>query len=366
MNGLCKALFLGMLLGGSVATPADEVADRAEFNIEYKASQELMAGGKLSKARDHARRAYELGSILYGPTNKNTANLAINYAKCLLNESNQEEAAPLLKSALDILEKEYGENAKELIDPLVDLGNATAKWHDSRPQRKQFDRALDIAKSTEGPDSDLYIRLLIESGARILRETGTDDGFRYIKQARKILEEHPAADRELAGLAEFNMAKHYLGLGKLTAAEEYFLSALEYFSNPEQPNTQLELATHAFLVEVYERRDEPDAATGHCLAIGRMTPFTSTQDFMPLFRKNPDYPSADLRKGHEGWVQLEFNVDESGMVDAPRVVQSDGGSTFEEAALGAIGGWRYAPRFVDGKPVATTGVKTILNFKIER
>ena len=67
----------------------------------------------------------------------------------------------------------------------------------------------------------------------------------------------------------------------------------------------------------------------------------------------------------EGWVQTEFDVDESGFVRDARVVESAGGDGFEAAALDAVRGFRYAPKFVDGEAVAVQGVRNLIKFEIK-
>jgi TonB family protein len=55
----------------------------------------------------------------------------------------------------------------------------------------------------------------------------------------------------------------------------------------------------------------------------------------------PAFPDADLRRGQEGWVRLNFVVTADGRVADPIVVDSSGGFVFERAALDAIADWRF-------------------------
>jgi outer membrane biosynthesis protein TonB len=97
----------------------------------------------------------------------------------------------------------------------------------------------------------------------------------------------------------------------------------------------------------------------------------------------PRYPSVMLNSGQEGYVVFSFTVDEEGYVREPEVIEESdfrymsgrrtGSSmsvpardrSFRVAAQEAVERFRYAPRFEDGKPVATAGVKTRITFKLE-
>lgn len=343
---------------------ATDGGQREEFNAAYKAYQELAAKGEHDDALPFAQRAYELGRELYGSDGKNTGALAVNYGKLLLLTDKPKEAGPVLADAVRIYETVYGKDSPELIDPLMELGHASAELGNSAPQRRVYVRALELAKARDGTDSLLYGRLLLEAGAQIMQRTQTRDGLDYLVDARKIFEKHGNAAVEWKGTAEFYLGKHYLSIRRYRDAEKHFLEALTTFKDPERPEGHMELATHAFLVETYQLQKKHDMATSHCVAIGRMTPFKSTQDFQPLFRRSPEYPAGALAAGRQGWAQIEFTVDETGSVRDARTVDVEGGERFGEAALEAIKDWRYAPRFVDGKPVVTNQVQTIVKFEI--
>ncbi len=67
---------------------------------------------------------------------------------------------------------------------------------------------------------------------------------------------------------------------------------------------------------------------------------------------NPEYPrKANLGK-IQGWVELDFTVDESGQVRDAAVHDTSAPGVFESAAIGALSQWRYQPVVRDGKIVA--------------
>ena len=65
----------------------------------------------------------------------------------------------------------------------------------------------------------------------------------------------------------------------------------------------------------------------------------------------PAYPPEARRNGQSGEVLVEFTVNESGFVVAPRAVRSTD-RMFEESALRAVAKWRFEPGLRGGRPVA--------------
>ena len=87
-------------------------------------------------------------------------------------------------------------------------------------------------------------------------------------------------------------------------------------------------------------------------------------DIVALYRPNPAYPQRALERGTSGWVQLEFDVTDSGTVENVRVVQSTD-DEFERQSIATIQKWRYVPKFEDGLPVRREDELTVLSFCLE-
>ena len=91
----------------------------------------------------------------------------------------------------------------------------------------------------------------------------------------------------------------------------------------------------------------------------------SDRDIIPLVRINPDYPPRALSRGIEGWVIVQFTISATGSVKDAKVVDSSN-KIFDEAALKAIGRWRYNPKVEEGVAVERIGVQTELVFQFEK
>jgi protein TonB len=75
----------------------------------------------------------------------------------------------------------------------------------------------------------------------------------------------------------------------------------------------------------------------------------------------PDYPDAARRTGTEGWVRLEFTVNERGRVNDIVVVDADPPGVFDNAASSALSRWRFVPP-ASGEPARTS---VLLRFELE-
>lgn len=89
-------------------------------------------------------------------------------------------------------------------------------------------------------------------------------------------------------------------------------------------------------------------------------------DVTPLVRVPPQYPPNALSRGTEGWVQVEFDISETGAVLDPRVIDSDPPRTFDRYALRAVSQWKYKPRTVNGKGQIRKNVRVVISFELDQ
>lgn len=84
------------------------------------------------------------------------------------------------------------------------------------------------------------------------------------------------------------------------------------------------------------------------------------------YRDNPapPYPGPARRRGHEGTVLLTVEVLVEGTTGRIRVVKSSGHPLLDEAALQAVGEWRFEPAMKNGTPIPSwveVPVRFVLN-----
>lgn len=366
MQGVARFLVILLIVCFSPVVLSDQNEDLAAFKLAYMQYEEFSKQGNLKSSLPQARLAYELGQPLFGKESKEAAKLAYNYGNNLLRLQFYNEAKPILIEALNSFEKIYGTESIELIPVLLDLGHANANVNKDNIKKKLYARAFKLYEKDYGKESVEYAWFSVRTGVDIIYFAHDTAGEKPLKTGYEILLSRLGEDHEKTGFAAYNLGKYELSINHYEAAKPYFLIALKSFEKTGAPSNRGELSTHAFLVRIYEELGESELASQHSLAIGQMTPFESTQSYFPIYKKNPIYPTSALRQGKEGYVIVEYTVDEKGLVRDPRVVVTEGDKAFEQPALDAVKTFRYAPRFIDGRPVAVEGVQNKLYFSIQK
>ena len=106
---------------------------------------------------------------------------------------------------------------------------------------------------------------------------------------------------------------------------------------------------------------KPEATTGQ----GRDQNKTVVSGAVPLVRVPPKYPARAARRHIEGWVKVEFTIQTDGSVDNAVVVASSPEAVFDDAALTAIGKWKFKEKIVNGIAVPQRALQK-LQFKLEQ
>jgi protein TonB len=91
---------------------------------------------------------------------------------------------------------------------------------------------------------------------------------------------------------------------------------------------------------------------------------TVVSGVVPLVRVPPKYPARAANRNIEGWVKVEFTIQTDGSVDDAVVVGSEPENIFDDAALTAIGKWKFKEKIVNGVAVPQRAVQR-LQFKLE-
>lgn len=93
---------------------------------------------------------------------------------------------------------------------------------------------------------------------------------------------------------------------------------------------------------------------------------TSHQTYAkPVDRTAPKYPNSELRKGHQGWVDLNYVVTKDGKVIDPVVEASSGSPAFERAAINTAKSWRYEPALLNGEPIQQSKTAARIVFALD-
>jgi len=83
----------------------------------------------------------------------------------------------------------------------------------------------------------------------------------------------------------------------------------------------------------------------------RISRQSDNAEFYKLIKRvMPEYPDKALRYNRVGYVVVEYNINTSGEVVSPKVVEALPQEVFDEAALEAVKKWKYEADFKDAEP----------------
>ncbi|MEM1260957.1 MAG: tetratricopeptide repeat protein [Pseudomonadota bacterium] len=370
------ALFLaGCLVSGVAFATVDE------FNTAWRAYRAAVADADLVAELSTSADVVELGRNLFDADDERIPALINNHAAALLKNGHVQQANALFNEAFQQAKRIHGKNAEPLLVLTLaraDLLDAAHEWDTAH---RWYKESLRLARKVYPTDSLEFANAALQLGPELAKRSPSM-GVSLLKEAAEIFEANAATSD--VGVTSFYIGRIELARGNRQRALKAFEESLTQLDTSVPLAKARSLAARAALVPLYERRGDSEKATEHCVAIGRDSKFTDDQDYLPLYRMAPTYPPAMLRARIEGYVDLEFTVDESGIVrdvEATQVVhtgqkkgaESIGTATqlsrkqrqFADAARAAVERFRYAPRFVDGRAVATPGVDSRISFEIE-
>jgi protein TonB len=73
----------------------------------------------------------------------------------------------------------------------------------------------------------------------------------------------------------------------------------------------------------------------------------------------PIYPIQAKRRGIEGWVKVTFLVNQQGLVEKIKIVDSHPTGVFDQSAIRSVSTWRFNPGTVEGVAVNTWATQTL-------
>lgn len=83
-----------------------------------------------------------------------------------------------------------------------------------------------------------------------------------------------------------------------------------------------------------------------------------------IIKVKPQYPVAAASRGLEGTVLVQYDVTAMGTVENVVVLESSN-SVFNKAAIAAASRFKYKPSIVDGRPIASKGLRNLFRFEME-
>jgi len=244
----------------------------------------------------------------------------------------------------------------------VKMSKGIARDYNSGKATKFYVKLIKLTKKYT-PQDELKLAIInIEIGKGYYHSGDGYEALKHFVNGQKFFTPRAEEYPEQLADAEFWIAKVHLGRGQYKKAEFTMTKALNILEKTNS-NSQLALSGHAFMVQILENRGRREEATKHAQIIGALRPFDPDQEQIPLYRTAPTYPLNAANLGLEGWVMVEYTIDEQGFPKNPKAIDGENLKSFEKAAIAAVKKFRFAPRFEDGKPVSTDNLTIILRFK---
>lgn len=341
-----------------ILATSDAIAEDAQVLEGYVAYEQATRSGDYAAAVAPVQEALERARILYDDGHETVALLSFHYGRALYRDGQRVAAYAALETAREQYALVFGAQSVDMATVLLALGDAAET---AGIARARYDEAVAVSSAANGERSVAHAQVLLKAGSGLLEvhRAGTDAGL--LVAAHEVLSEVDNAPSGLRAEAAVELGKLRLMQGRIDRAESLSLEAVSLDQGERSA------PAHTMLVKIYESRGERDAATPHALAVGRLrNARDSADDYLPLHRVAPSYPRNALFAGKTGYVDFMFTVDAEGYLRDIEVTGGEEVPTFKAAATTAVRGFRYAPRFVDGVPVATPGVETRIRFEIGR
>ena len=216
----------------------------------------------------------------------------------------------------------------------------------------------------------LSLRMTIRFGLSTLVGVFVTFFLFYIMQALIQSSEKVPEEDELANLVDFVRVKQEPKLERRQRKPVKPPPPDEPPPNLPPKNFNISIDNTGFSMQQMDIRVNADISSG---GFG-----ISDGDYLPIVKVQAQYPRRALSRRMIGWVILEFTVTEQGTVSSPFVVENCGliflprrsaecvdspNSIFDSAATKAALKFKYKPKVVNGKPVATAGVRNKITFE---
>ncbi len=355
---LCAILFLLAAGGGASSVLAQGLAE------DYQAYQTAVkAGAPPDEIRRLAEKVYKAAPAdkpaLKGPA-------AYNLAKAEDALAEYDAALAHYEESIRLIRKAFGKKDIRLLDPYWDLGRLLARLAKNKEALHKLRAAATLAeihKDTLAPAIPLFLDLdRVEAAAALPGMRGIRS---FLKRIEDRLDTVGAEAPFFAGMVAFWRGEILLARKHRLAAAEEFSQAVELLRKRFDDSSEYVLTARAFHLQALEEAGHSDEATAECVAIARARSDEENAKFIPLYRVQPIYPRAAAGAGQQGYSVVSLTVTPDGRTADWKIVDSSPRGTFDRAALKAVKKFRYAPRIVDGEPVATKDVLYTFTFELK-
>jgi tetratricopeptide (TPR) repeat protein len=185
--------------------------------------------GDFVGAEPFYRRALEIYEKVYGPEHKDVAFSLAGLAKCHMHCGKYTEAQLMYSRVISIYEKLHGPDDEEVGNMLENLAQCYVFQRDYVRAAPHYKRAIEVFEKVHGRDHE-YVAANLFALARCHDEQNEDKlAEPLFKRALEIYERAERPDYEQIAHVRYNLGRCYHGLRDFTKAELWYRRAIELF-----------------------------------------------------------------------------------------------------------------------------------------
>lgn len=290
--------------------------DMAQQKVLRQLAESLVKVGRPADAERHVAYLVQLGDRVYGKRDPRQVPILCFAAGWHADLGDFFTSRMIYRAAVDIIDKKLGPNDPGMIEPLRGLATTYTQelYFSTLGLRTQtLANQPTSADGTSNQYKELNPRYLASEGEKAL------------ERAVKILEAQPPSAQDTL-------------LATLLQTGDWY--QIKHMPEKAMPNYRRAAALGATLTAATE--PEP---LSFPVRVYYPTPSQAT--------RNLKLPAEQV---DEAFVEVQFNVTDSGDVTDAKITEANGTQRQSADTLAAIRAARFRPKFVNGGPVATTGM----------
>lgn len=366
---LAASLSLAAAYGQEASKAEHQDPIPTSFKEAYKGYNQAIKDNKRHITTHYAQRAYEFGLEKFGAEHTNTLNLTLNWINAYNSHSHDHELPEeLLVESLPKYEKAAQKNPASLLDTYLTYGSyylVSNKRSGTKKALKYFESAIETTEKYFKENEASVAVIKLEIARKLYQQSSNRHVKKYLDDAKTIFSQDPVKNNTNLAITNFWLGKVHMTANRNRNAAKAMSLALKTFDEID-PSGSYAMMGHAFMIKILEKQGKREEATKHCQKIGKAQAFDVNKEPTPLYRQVPLYPRGAQQRRQNGYVIIEFSIDEEGYVKNAKPIDFSGSEAFSKSALEVMEKFRYAPRFENGKPVSTDAMKTRFIFQMDK
>jgi tetratricopeptide (TPR) repeat protein len=301
---------------------SDGLFNEGQLPLLENQADALTELGRLEDALQAHRYALRLVGRRHGEESLRYAQELESFGRWYTRARAYESSRVVIREAVDLVVKLKGPDSLELVGPLTAGADNARRW--------LMDPSVSFTSSAEDQGRTLYHDPVIPGPPSLSPSMIASEGLRALERATAIVDARPDAPPA-------SIAAVHVQLGDLFQIRQAPDSALPHYQRAWQAATRTPVA---------DGRPMQELLFGEPLLLQYLLP-----DGWDRYAGRP----AD--EAERRLVEIEATVTPEGRLQDPKLLSDAGDPKFAERALRAAETARYRPRFVDGQPVETHGVR---------